>query len=476
MSKFNKVEKSNVETYEGGIAYKRDATSAWLNFLFSSYLEDTYYESSSRQLERFIELTNKVGEEQGSEFLAKAADFARNELGMRSVTHVICAMLNDQKFDNKRSYLKNLFYRPDDMCETFSLIEALGSKPSHAIVRAAGDELSSMSEYQLSKYGKKKRDQRYGLYDLINISHAWSPAIDKYKRGTLEAADTWENKISGARGAEENDAEWKRLVEEGKMGYLALIRNLRYIMNINSINASWISKYLVPQLTNVEKIVKSKVFPYQIYAAYRNMKNTNPAVICALDSAFRTAVLNIEELDGESCIMLDVSGSMDSSISKLSVVSMKEVGACFAAMLMLTTDCSFIKFGNVAKMGTYNMNNNIFEVINEMCANEMCGFGTCIDPAFELLENKQVDRIFVISDMQTMDGKSWGHRKSPQDLWNHYAPGAEVYSFDLANYSTQCFSTNPHFHFSTALNEKVFTFINFLENGVNLVDYINENY
>lgn len=477
MSKFNKVEKSERKTtYEGGKAYERDNATAWLNFLFSSYLEDTFYEDGNTQIKRFIELTNAIGEQYGPVFVAKAADFARNELGMRSVTHMVAAMLNHQKFPHKRDYLSRLFYRPDDICEIFAAVEMLGDKHSHALVRAAGDTISSLSEYQLSKYGDKKG--KWNMYDLINITHAHSAAIDKFKNGTLEEADTWENKISGERGSSENDSEWKRLVEEGKLGYLALIRNLRYIMNIDDIDHSWIANNLVPQLTNKEKISKSMVFPYQIYAAYRNMRTTNPMIISALDEAFRAACGNVEELSGNSAVVLDVSGSMDDSISGHSMISMKEVGACYAAMLYVSQDCDFIKFGNDATQRKYNKNDNIFDIIERMTYNDGCGYGTDIYSAFKEIGGigKTYDRLFIISDMQTMTGGNYWCRKNPEDLYKMYTPDAHIYSFDLANYSGQCFPSNPKFHFATSLNDKVFAFVPYLENDRSIVDYINESY
>ncbi len=81
---------------------------------------------------------------------------------------------------------------------------------------------------------------------------------------------------------------------EGKLGYLALIRNLNNILEAidptksGRFDDAIIYDYLVPQITNVDKIRKSMVFPYQIYNAYRNLKVYNFLVIAALErlSAF----------------------------------------------------------------------------------------------------------------------------------------------------------------------------------------------
>jgi len=65
---------------------------------------------------------------------------------------------------------------------------------------------------------------------------------------------------------------------------------------------------------------------------------------------------------------------------------------------------------------------------------------------------------------------------TPEQAYETYAPGSEIYSFDLGNYATQCLPNNDKFHYSTALNDKVFDFIPFLEDGNTLVDYINKHY
>ncbi len=485
MSKFNESTKQNLTTYEGGKGYAKDPAQDWLNFLFSSYLEDGFYEPSHNQMSRFIDLTNQVGQKHGPEFVAKAAKFARNSLGMRSVTHVVGAMLNSQKFEGKRRAIRDMFYRPDDVAETFAVIDKFDEKRSHAMVRGAADYLSGISEYQLGKY--KLKNKTYNMFDLINITHANSAAIDKYKNDTLATPDTWEVAISGA-SPEEKSNEWKRLVEEGKLGYLALIRNLRNITealgNFDGVKSSeerasyltesqlWIENYLIPQLTNKDKILGSKVFPYQIYCAYKNMETTNPAIISALDTAFRVACGNVTHLDGKSVILLDVSGSMDERMSAKSNITIKEVGACYAAMLYLSQNVDFVKFGNNALCKTFNPIDTVFTIIKNMCKNEDCGYGTDIGPALMLLDGKKYDRIFIVSDMQVMESNYW-FTAHPVRVYEKYCNGAELYSFDLGHYHTQCFPKNEKFHYSTALNDKVFEFIPFLENGDTLVDYIN---
>ena len=171
MSKFNATKSSNrTTTYEGGLAYRKDVDNEWINFLFASLMQDGYYESSQTQQKRYVELTREMIEKRGANFVAKAAHFARNELGMRSISELTAAILNSYQFEGKRDFYRKYFRRPDGVAEVFGAIDMLGDKRSHALVRGAGDYLSTLDDYQIGKY--RMNDKTYNMYDLINITHA----------------------------------------------------------------------------------------------------------------------------------------------------------------------------------------------------------------------------------------------------------------------------------------------------------------
>lgn len=482
MSKFNKVEKTKtVQSYEGGEVYAKNPVEDWLNFLMSSYLENQFYQSADEQMNRYMDLTRAVAQKYGWEFVAKSAFFSRQVLGMRSISEFTAAILNSQQFDNKRAFFRNYFKRPDGISEVFAAIENfLGEKRSHALVRGAGDYLSSLGEYQLGKY--KMNGKQFNMYDLINITHAHSATIDKYKAGMLETPDTWETAISGSKSDEEKSQNWQRLVEENKLGYLALIRNLRNIVN-SSPDADWLEEYLVPQIENEAAIKKSLVFPYQIYCSWKNYGIRNISIDAALDRAFRIACGNMPKMDGRTVIVLDVSGSMESKLSSNSSLTLKEVGAVYAAAMFVNCNADFIKFGNYAKKLKLNKLDSIFNLIEKMYANDDCGYGTDIVPAFRLM-NEKYDRIFLVSDMQIMSKNSFGwywERQNGIETYNEYCKAYKchphMYSFDLANYSTQVENpNNPHIHLLTALNDTLFKMLPYIENGNSLVDYINNNF
>lgn len=486
MSKFNaKKENNKAISYEGGSVYNKNLVEDYLNNLFSSFIEDGFYESRQKKMERFLDLTTEVGNQLGNEFLAKTSVFARNELGMRSASQLIASYLNDKKFDNKRAYYRNFCHRPDDVAEIFGAIDMIGQKRSHATVRGCGDYLAKLNEYQLGKY--KMLGKEYNMYDLINITHAKSSSVDNFMKGEIESPDTWEIKISTAKTEAERAEEWIRLVKEDKLGYLALLRNLNNILNAMSITGTddllLIEDKIISKLTDEASIKKSLVFPYQIYCAYKNMKSHPFMIDNALDKAFRIACGNMEKFEGKSVIMLDVSGSMEDIISSHSNITIKEVGACYAAALYISQDCDFVKFGTDAKSCSYNKIDNVFNIISNMCEEDKCGYGTHIGMAFAKL-NKHYDRIFIVSDMQVMKEvpPRWCYSQlvdgpaNYNDYCKEYGD-TKCYSFDLGNYKTQCANpNNRNVHLVTALNDDVFKFLHLLENNQSIVDYIQKNF
>jgi len=476
MGKFNTNKTKSVPdtiTYEGGAAYSRDSLQAWFNMLMSSFVEDMFYESSDSQVKRFLELTDEIADEYGYRFVGKAAIFVRNQFGMRSISQLLAAWLNDKKFDSKRNFYKAFYHRPDDIGEVFSIIDSFNGKRSHALVRGTADYISQLNGYSLMKY--RGLGHEYNMYDIINICHPKSKTIDDFKNDRISSADTWEVNISTAKNDEERSQQWIRLVEEHKLGYMALLRNLNNILAADIPSSYWIEKELCPQLENETKIRKSLVFPYRIFTAYKNLKVKNLSVLKSLDKAFRIATTNVPHFDGLNAVVLDVSASMENNISHNSNITLKEIGACFAVSLLLSgSKIDYIKFGSDAKRFSINPLNNVFDMIEAVEANDYCGYGTNLNSALNVMkESNSYSRIFLISDMQVL-ADYWYVRK---DTITEYAArygNIHTYSFDLANYSSQVAPANKNFVFLTSLSDTIFKFIGFMENKeIDIVSIIN---
>lgn len=482
----NEAKCSNVVSYEGGEVFVKDLTEEWFNCLCSCMVEDRYYEPAEKQVVRYLDLTAKMAKAYGYEFIAKATVYARNELGMRSISQMTAAWLNDKSFDRKRQFYKNFCHRADDVAEIFAAVDALGQKRSHALVRGCGDYLSSLGAYSIDKY--KLSGKAYNMFDCINICHATSPAIDAYKNGVLPKCETWEQQISASKSEEEKAYAWCELLAEEKLGYLALLRNVRNILQtiefLPKIVKIPYTKVLCDQLCNAEAIKKSLVFPYQIYTCYKTLVKSglcDKEITKSLGYAFSVSIDNVPSFDGSTAVLLDVSGSMEDPISRNSAVSIKEAGAVFAVALALKNigKVDVVKFGTKAKWAIGYTYENVFEMIEAFAKNDGCGYGTDTRKGFALLK-KSYSRIFIISDMQTMGASRHAYPYNPgvdsYELYSAKYGKSKVYSFDLGNYHTQvCDPEDKDIVLLTSLGNKVFDFINMKENGCwDIIDYINE--
>ena len=484
MAKFNTKKCNNVKvaSYEGGVVFRKSLEDEWANMLFSSVMQNQYYESAEEQQARFITLTSQMISKHGPELIGKCAVFARNELGMRSISELVAALLNEYKWDGKRKFYANYFRRPDGVGEVFAAIDALDGKRSHALIRGCSDYLSSLSAYTLAKYPLRYR--KYTMRDIINLTHPKSEVIDLFQRGELPAPDTWEVKVKSAKSLEQNESAWRDLVEGQKLGYLALLRNLSAMCKCSFADRLWVNKYLVPQITNLPAIKNSLVWPFQIYTSWKflHKQGISLSIEDALATAFEYSTQNMPKLSGETLIVLDVSASMDSPFSSNSLLSILEVCAAYASAFLNSSfqdSVDFIKFGSNAKQFERSKFkcNNVFKQIDKLAANDSCGYSTDISTVFDILD-KHYDRIILFSDMQVMGNRvSWNCTKPAYKLFKQYCNDfgpSHIYSFDLGNYSSQIVSGSSNISYITALNDTVFKIIEMQESGRSLLDIVRD--
>ena len=507
MSHFNGTANSN-QTYEGGEATPKSLEQEWTNMIFSSFLQDGFYETKEQYTARMMQLNNAIINKYGANFATHALDYVRNTLGMRTTASLLAAQLNGHQFEGKRNAFANYFRRPDDISETFAAIDEIGGKRSHALIRGASDYLSNLSDYTLGKY--KMKGHTYNMFDLINLTHAHSKTIDKYKSGELKAPDTWEVRISTAKDADDRAKNWYDLVVGNKLGYLALLRNLRNIIGVMSYQD--IKDYLVPQIVNKEAIKKSLVFPYQIYNAYKAIavgedtswydyeewyeeqyspssfyedsveeSKSKDLLVNALNNAFIYSIENVPALDGKNCVILDVSGSMSSPWSP--TLSIIEVSAVYATAIILKNieNSQIIKFASEAKVvdpvKDFENINTVFDIIYLLAKGDNIGYGTNLDKVTPFLDN-YYDSIFLFSDMQVMESDGYMPYREVsyfRDYCKHN-PNTPIFSFDLGNYHQRVKTGLDNIYPITTLSPNVFDFISLVKEGKTLIDVINEAY
>lgn len=163
------------------------------------------------------------------------------------------------------------------------------------------------------------------LRDVLFMVHAkpqddvqaalWKRLADK----TLTTPDTWEVALSS--GADKKET-FTRLLQEEKLGYLALLRNLRNMM------AAGVNEKLVREAILARKGAK-RVLPFRYIAAARACPQMEPA----LDQALLASIAELPILQGKTIVLVDVSGSMNAPLSNKSDLTRMDAGCALASII-----------------------------------------------------------------------------------------------------------------------------------------------
>jgi hypothetical protein len=433
--RFNVLKKKprgNTVNLAGGEAFAESAKLELAALMLTSTLQGQYYRAADVAATRLKQLIAQIGDKK---FVAKAAVYARTEAGMRSVTHLAAGELAHAV---KGQPWTAMFYdrvvrRPDDALEILAYYLAVYGKPiPNALKKGLGAALSRFDEYQIAKY--RKSGAEISLVDAVNLVHPkHTEALKKLVDGTLAPAETWETKLTQAGAAAESEDElaelkketWEKLIKSRKLGYFALLRNLRNILQA----APEATDDAINMLIDEELIRKSLVLPFRYVTALDAMQGTNlPRVgdiLAALSDAVDKSLQNVPVFEGKTLIALDGSGSMQGRPIK--------IGSLFTATLAKANDADVLLFSNDAKYLSINKRDSTLTVANWLTGKATRG-GTNFHAIFQAA-NRAYERIIILSDMQ-----GWIGQQAPVSTFEAYKKkyGAQpkVFSFDLQGYGT----------------------------------------
>lgn len=419
----------NTVNFEGGRAFTQTAKLELVSVLLTTFLEDEFYRTEKQTTEKIRELITKTGDPR---FVAKAALYARNTYGMRSVSHLVAGELAKSVKGARwsKSFYAQVVRRPDDVMETLGYYLAVYGRPvPNSLKKGLGAALSRFDEHQLAKY--RREHGTFKLVDAVNLVRPKAtPALSKLVRGELAPAQTWETKLTQAGDAETTEQvaaaktqAWGELVREHKLGYLALLRNVRNILT----HAPEVVDQLCQQLASEPAVRRSLVFPFQFLAAVDVLKQGNlpgaNRVMEALNEAIDHSLANVPKFEGNTLVALDSSGSM--------VGRPQTIGSLFAATLVKATGADLMLFSDDARYVSLNRRDTTLTAAQSI---PFISGGTNFNAIFQRA-NRAYDRIVILSDMQGWVGG--GAPVQPfADYQKRYGVASRVYSFDLKGYGT----------------------------------------
>lgn len=457
MSKFNKTvssPKTRTVNLAGGAAYTETAKLELSSLACTSLLKDKFYESEPATLVRLNSLLDQVS----ARFAAQTAVFARHEFGMRSISHVIAGeiALRVKGEPWTKDFLQAVIRRPDDVLEILSYIKSKTNVIPNSVKKGLGAALSGMSEYSLAKY--KKDTNEISMIDAVNLLHPkHTPALEKLIKGTLGTADTWETALTQAGEAEDSELAkqnaWAELVKGNKLGYMALLRNLRNILQ----HAPETIDLVCQQLTDAKAVKKSLLFPYRFKTAAETLASEPNAseLIGALNDACDIALCNVPVFDGKTLVVVDVSGSMRGKPA--------EIAALFAATLLKANDADFMVFSTDASYRSINPRDSLLTIAKEI---QFSGGGTNFHSIFQRA-NRAYNRVVILSDMQGWMRSEGASMPATLDEYKKkYDADPLVYSFDLQGYGTLQLPAKNIFCLA-GFSDKVFDIMAMLEEDKN---------
>ena len=487
MSRFNiSLKPATPDTINraGSVAYDMDNEAKLVSLLLGSFLTDQFYRSGSETLAELRELVATTD----PQFCAKAAIYARDVFGMRSVSHVVAAELCRSVKGELwlRRFFRKVVVRPDDITEILSYWLGNYGKPiPNAMKRGLGDVLSTLDAYRLGKY--KAASKQLSLIDAVNLCHPkHTEQLGSLMKGTLASPDTWEVMLTRAGQVAETPEDktiakaevWHTLLSENKIGYMATLRNIRNCLE----QAPECTAMLCARLTDPMAIRKSRVLPFRFLSAWDAVGGMNRDVDLALSAAVDIAVGNIPELPGKTLIAVDTSGSMvfGDTGHKLSPIS---IAALFAAALYKKSDSAVLCFDTQASWASMNPANPVLTNAKWLSDNARGG-GTNFHLIFDSL-TKVYDRIIILSDME-----AWVNRhgystfygagnddpkQAHKDYCKRTGAAPLIYCLDLQGYGTTQFPASKVVQLN-GWSDKMFDYIKLLERGTNvMVEAIKES-
>jgi 60 kDa SS-A/Ro ribonucleoprotein len=314
MGRFNEPSTINTRTTNlaGGSAFVMTPELELVTFLLTNFLNDQFYRSGKTAEKGLKKLVAAVD----AKFAAQAAIYARNEFGMRTVTHAVAGEIAGvvKGAEWTKRFFDKVVRRPDDMTEILAYYYAnYGKNEPNALRKGFAKALERFDEYQLAKYRNSKN--AVSLVDIVNLVHpAHTDAIGKLVRDELRNEDTFESKLSKAGQSEDSEKAkgeaWAELVNSGKISYFALLRNLRNIIQ----DAPEVTEKAVALLTDRKRIQKSLVLPFRYLSAIDEIEKLSgresKEVIRGLNRAIDISTSNVPKFDGETLVAVDTSGSM----------------------------------------------------------------------------------------------------------------------------------------------------------------------
>lgn len=296
--------------------------------------------------------------------------------------------------------LPQIIKRADELTEFLSIYWKDSRQPISKQVKVGlSRAFQNFDEYQLAKYN---RDDQIKLKDVLFMVHAdpgqKSDLFKKLVDDELDTPDTWEVSLSAGKDKKET---WIRLINEGKIGALAFLRNLR------NMEQAGVPQNVIQK--GFDTIDPRWLLPLNYFAAAKHV----PSWEREIESLMLRGFAQAPKLPGYTIFVVDISGSMGNPISSKS--DFTRMDAALAMALVASESCEHISIYATAGNDTTRIHKTTivkprrgFALCDEIKqkGGSLGGGGIFTRQCLEYIkehETEKPDRIIIFSDSQDCD-------------------------------------------------------------------------
>lgn len=300
--------------------------------------------------------------------------------------------------------LPQIITRADMLTDFLSLYWFDGKCPiANCAKKGLAQAFHNFKEYHFAKYD---RDAAIKLRDVMFLVHpkpkskAQESLFEKIASRTLTTPETWEVMLSAGKDKKET---WEYLINESKIGGLAMLRNLR-----NMVNAS-VDRRIIKK--GLENLHSSMLLPLNFLTAAKEV----PLFKRDIEDAMLESYKHLPKLSGKTLFIVDVSGSMTASISSKSKFRRLDVASAMAMLacnqcedfeLVCTAGSDYRRQHSSSVIEYPQKGFGLIDQIQE--AYRKLGNGgiftrQCLEWCKEKFKGEHFERIIVFSDSQDCD-------------------------------------------------------------------------
>lgn len=470
----------------GGNAYEFSDKEKLAQYSATGFFGNTYYVDAAEQLTEVKSLAERLP----SEFVAKCAVYGRKHANLKDVPAFLVAMLASRMHEQNGVPMKNsitpwfawAFARAIDNSKMLSnfcqvirsgvtgrknfgtaprrmVAQWLNARYPDGLFRDSVGITPSLKDIIKMTRPKPPDEARRLLYAYLIDKEVKDPNVEllpelirkfeafKFERKAMEAI-TGDLQVPDVPfrmldSLQLSDAEWSQVARNAPWQMTRM--NLNTFERHGVFKNAELTEIIAMRLIDQGLIAKSRVFPYQMLAAYQNVSDTVPQLIkTALEAAADMAIMNVPAFTGKIVACIDVSGSMRSPITgarkgATSKMTYVEAAALMGATVLRRSQNS-INFA--FDTGLYQMKATDAPVLK--LAQTLAKFGgggtDCALPLRRLNETHEcgIDAVIFVSDNESWVNNGYWHNRSASSMMIEWAklkthnPQAKLVCIDIA--------------------------------------------